>query len=370
MFAVAVGCGKKGPPMAPLVRVPAAVETIEARRVGHDVYITFTIPSENVDEFTPADIGRVEVYGYTGPTPPPRARWGELGTLIASVPVVPYPGAERAQAETATPPDAPAQGAEVTIRDTLTSEEPALRRFYAAFPLSPRGRAGPPGEVADLPLTPLLPPPPQVETTYSESAVRVSWVPSGGLIAFLLERPAEPVRYNVYRTLAPDPAEPAVAEQRWRARPPEPLNAQPLDTLTFSDTIEFDRERCYTVRAVRGRGAAASIGEASPPACATPVDIFAPAPPRSLAAVAAEGAISLIWEPNGEADLGGYLVLRAEAPGATLLPLTPAPIPEARYRDADVRPGTRYVYAVVAVDRRLPVPNVSGESERVEETAR
>jgi hypothetical protein len=86
--------------------------------------------------------------------------------------------------------------------------------------------------------------------------------------------------------------------------------------------------------------------------------------------VAAEGAINLIWEPNGEPDLGGYVVLRGDAPGDTLQPLTTAPITEASYRDAAVIPGQRYVYAVVAMDNRFPVPNLSVESERVEETAR
>jgi hypothetical protein len=43
---------------------------------------------------------------------------------------------------------------------------------------------------------------------------------------------------------------------------------------------------------------------------------------------------------------------------------------ETQFTDTTVMPGTRYVYAVVAVDSRLPVPNISGESERIEETAR
>jgi hypothetical protein len=86
--------------------------------------------------------------------------------------------------------------------------------------------------------------------------------------------------------------------------------------------------------------------------------------------VAGEGAISLIWEPRDELDLGGYLVLRGEPGDATLQPLTPAPIPEASFRDTTVVPGRRYVYAVVAVDDRLPLGNVSAPSPRVEETAR
>ena len=98
--------------------------------------------------------------------------------------------------------------------------------------------------------------------------------------------------------------------------------------------------------------------------------MFPPTAPSNLAAVPAEGIISLIWEASPDPDLAGYVVLRAEAGGATLLPLTDTPIAETRYVDRRVVPGRRYVYAVVAVDTRLPVPNSSAPSEMVEELAR
>ena len=143
-----------------------------------------------------------------------------------------------------------------------------------------------------------------------------------------------------------------------------------MSTFLFDDApVMFERARCYSVRAVRGLTELV-IGEASPPVCFKPVDVFPPAPPQQLAAVASEGAISLIWEPNVEPDVGGYLVLRGEVSDATLQPLTATPIPESRYRDATTKPGVRYVYAVIAVDSRVPVPNWSAESNRVEETAR
>jgi len=87
-------------------------------------------------------------------------------------------------------------------------------------------------------------------------------------------------------------------------------------------------------------------------------------------AVADEGGISLIWEPNAEPDVAGYMVLRGEASDATLQPLMTTPVAEARFRDTHVSAGKKYVYAIVAVDSRLPVANVSAESNRVEETAR
>ena len=112
------------------------------------------------------------------------------------------------------------------------------------------------------------------------------------------------------------------------------------------------------------------MSEPSPPVCVTPIDVFAPAAPTGLAAVPSEGGISLIWEPNLELDLGGYLVLRREGGDATLRQLTDSPIVDARFRDMDVKAGARYTYSVVAVDAQLPLPNMSAESERVEEVAR
>ena len=103
---LAAGCGKKGPPLAPIVRIPAAITTIQAQRAGSDVFVTLTVPDKNVDSSIPVDIGRIEVYGYTGRTPPPRTRWAELGDLVATIPVVPPP-IRRSQAPCRPRPPAP-----------------------------------------------------------------------------------------------------------------------------------------------------------------------------------------------------------------------------------------------------------------------
>jgi hypothetical protein len=111
------------------------------------------------------------------------------------------------------------------------------------------------------------------------------------------------------------------------------------------------------------------IGPPSPRTCVTPQDTFPPVAPKSLQAIAGSGVINLIWDANAETDLAGYIVLRGEAPGDTLQAITQAPVTTTTYRDETVRPGTRYVYAVVAVDRAVP-QNVSPQSNRAEETAR
>jgi fibronectin type 3 domain-containing protein len=111
-------------------------------------------------------------------------------------------------------------------------------------------------------------------------------------------------------------------------------------------------------------------GLATPETCLTPVDTFPPAAPRQLAALPSGSAIDLIWEANDEPDLAGYHVLRADAPDARLQQLTTTPVTGTRFRDASVKQGVKYFYAVVAIDNRVPNPNVSAESNRVEEEPR
>ena len=42
------GCGKKGAPLAPYVLLPAAPLRVAAQRTGNDVYVTLTLPTQNV----------------------------------------------------------------------------------------------------------------------------------------------------------------------------------------------------------------------------------------------------------------------------------------------------------------------------------
>ena len=101
------------------------------------------------------------------------------------------------------------------------------------------------------------------------------------------------------------------------------------------------------------------------PRCRKLVDTFPPGPPKDLKAVSSEGVISLIWDANPESDLAGYLIFRAQAPSDQLEPVVSAPLLETSFTDK-VQSGTRYVYAVKAVDK---AGNASAFSDRVEETA-
>ncbi len=79
-------CGKKGQPRPPLVTRPARPESFAARRLGPVAYLQFQIPAANADGTTPADIQRVDVYGFTG-QPAGGEDFFKHGTLVGSVPV-------------------------------------------------------------------------------------------------------------------------------------------------------------------------------------------------------------------------------------------------------------------------------------------
>jgi hypothetical protein len=63
---VAIGCGKSGPPLPPLVRLPAPPADVIAERRAVSVTLQFTVPNANTDGSRPANIDRVEVYAVTG----------------------------------------------------------------------------------------------------------------------------------------------------------------------------------------------------------------------------------------------------------------------------------------------------------------
>jgi fibronectin type 3 domain-containing protein len=145
------------------------------------------------------------------------------------------------------------------------------------------------------------------------------------------------------------------------------LNAAPLTDPTYADNrVVFGENRCYTIVAAETIGGTTIESEAPPPTCKTLVDTFPPAAPKDLKSIASDGAINLIWEPNVEKDLAGYIVLRGVEPAETLQPITPSPIVEPSFKD-NVKPGVAYAYAVLAVDK---AGNLSPPSARAVDTAR
>ena len=452
------GCGKKGPPLAPVLQVPGLVTELAVRRLGDEVYVGFTLPTRNRDGTEPADLVRVDVYAMTTQ---PRVRpdrrldleeFETAATLVASIEVRPPqtpadPTAADPAGEARVDPR-PAQGSSVAISEPLVAptlvpvdpwederddeedddEKPEtpiivplmtpllpgpLQREYVVVGVSSKGDEVEAQRLA-VPLMMSPAPPPAPVVTYTEEVIDVTWEPPPGARATVQATTTSGVATEAPETAASSaetpadggpntaagqtatgapattPEEPVLASRSIVEWPPasrydlfeivelegaaltmpRALNTTPLTTRTYADRrVEFGIERCYGVRTLDVVGGLDVRSGLSAQTCVTLVDTFPPVAPEGLTAVGSAGAVSLIWQPNDEADLAGYLVLRGLPPGETLQPLTPEPVRENTYRDTTAESGVRYVYAVRAVDTAA-APNVSALSTQVEDAAR
>lgn len=398
---LSVNCGKKGPPLPPLVKLPVPAADLTAERHGDTVDVQFSVPVVNTDGTRPANVERVDVFAVTAPPTVTDDQLWTQGTKIGSVRVK----APRDPNQTIDPdqsldemeaPQGPGldQGAAARVSERLTAEarrsvdlkhdatlarlQPPppddtprplvgpppidLARTYAVVGVSTRGRRGP---FSNRVTVPILDPPATLaspDIDYNEKTITITWVPlapsgfAGDVLPSTSMGAVQPtVAYNVYDVSGGTP--PILLR----------LTKTPVAEPSYADArITWGERRCYTVRAVLTAGPSSLEGDEPEPRCVTLVDRFPPAAPKGLTAVPSEGAISLIWEPNTESDLRGYIVLRAVAPATALQPITSEPISQTTFKDG-VQARVRYVYAVRAVDA---AGNLSESSERVEETAR
>jgi hypothetical protein len=396
---LSANCGKKGPPLPPLVKLPAPAADLTAERHGDTVDVHFTVPVVNTDGTRPANVERVDVFAVTAPPTVTDDQLWKQGTKVGSVLVK----APRNPDQTIDPDESPDemvapegpgldQGAAARVSERLTAQarrsvdlqkgsaparlpppdnmpRPLLGpspvdvvRTYAIVGISTRGRRGP---FSTRVTVPILEPPATLdspEIDYNEEAITITWTPlapPGSASDVLPSTPIGAVQPTVaYHVYDVSGGTPPITSR---------LTATPVAEPRHEDSrIVWGERRCYTVRAVLTVGSSSLEGDEPEPRCVTLVDRFPPAAPKGLNAVPSEGAISLIWEPNAEGDLRGYIVERSVAPGDTLQPITPAPIAQTTFKDG-VQTGVRYVYAVRAVDA---AGNLSAPSERVEETAR
>lgn len=338
----AIGCGKKGPPLAPLRPVPAMVSGFAADRIGTTVTVRFAAPTGNQDASTPAATQRIDLFAMTLAATAPAPTIDQLaaaGNVVSATQV--------RRSEDADVPDAPKTGPGDSVTYTDAVSLPAAGgpfvRYYAAAGWAGR-RRGPVSPMLSVPLGTGPAAPSAVTPAYDENSITLSWQASGAGQRFVVDRVlpgAAPIRVTPEAIAATDTAVP----------------------------VQFGAEQCFIVRTVEVIGAVTLIGEPTTPACVTPVDRFPPAPPSELRGFPAEAGIELTWTTSSSADAAAYVVLRAEGTSDTLQRLTATPVTATEYRDQAVRSGVTYSYAVIAIDRATP-PNESRPSNRETVTAR
>jgi hypothetical protein len=110
-------------------------------------------------------------------------------------------------------------------------------------------------------------------------------------------------------------------------------------------------------------------GELSAPVRVEAQDIFPPAVPTGLAAVATTGenggetAIDLSWQPVTDPDLAGYAVYRREGDSAWQRISSAEPLVPPAFHDNQVQPGHSYRFTVTAIGQNGHESSRSTETE-------
>lgn len=335
-LALLTGCGSQGNPLPPSLQLPKPVSDLKAARKGDKVLLTWTAPSETTDQLRIKEMGKTRVCRSTAA--PAAMECAEVAPLPA--------GAAAASA---------AAGYTDTLPRELQEQSPAAFAVYTVEVINARGRSAGPSNTAQVPLAPTLPPPSGLKAVVTAEGVALSWnappPPAPGSYALRVHRHAAGATAAVTAGELLLPAPPAFLDKN----------------------VEWEKSYQYRVAIVTRIAAEGGTpveveGEETPPVEVLVHDVFPPAAPTAVQAVASSAGgqsfIDLTWTSNSEADLAGYNVYRREGDAQpqknnTELIKTPA------FRDSNVGPGRTYFYSITAVDLR---GNESGRSEETSES--
>lgn len=328
------GCGMPGAPLPPSLHLPDPVIDLTAKRTGGQIQLNWTMPKKDTDKLllkggVPVRVCRKE---------------GAAATCAAAGVLNLAPGVEGAFTE--------------ALPVFLANGEPRKLTYFVEL----TNRNGRSAGLSNGAMVVAGQAPSTVEGFTAEvrkQGVVLHWTTA--------PRPAEETAVRLHRRvlrgapvakekqgpLAPEP-EPVERNLLVEAKPSNPGSA--LDpSIRFGESYEYEAQR---VTRVSLDGQTAELdGAFSEPVRVDAADVFPPAVPTGLAAVALTGenggppAIDLNWQPDAEADLAGYVVYRRQGSGDWQRISPAQPLPGPAFHDAHVEAGQTYTYAISAVDQ-------------------
>lgn len=328
LAAVLAGCGTPGAPLPPSLNLPDRVTDLAAVRNGNQVSLTWTMPKRNTDKLLlKGDVGvvvcRKEDAGACEP----------VGKLWYA------PHVTGSYSE--------------NLPAALASGNPRVLRYFVEL----KNRKGRSAGLSNAALVMAGEAPAPVAGFTAEvqkAGVVLHWTPDTENAAVRLERtlenpPAVKPKKGRFG------AAPETAEQHLLVEDGSRSGGAVDKSIHFGETYVYRAQR---VARIEAEGQTLELdGGFSSPVRVEALDVFPPAVPKGLAAVASLGengtppAIDLSWQPNTEPDLAGYIVYRREGDGPWERVSPAQSVVGPAFHDDHVKPGETYSYAVTAIDQ-------------------
>lgn len=333
---VLAGCGLAANPQPPTLWLPEPVHDLQAVRAGDAVQLRWQMPRHTTD--------RVALRG------PQRAH---VCWMQAQGPSVPFNEKHcQAAGDGSFIPDQPAEFT-APLPPELQQGPPGAVAFFVELE-SPAGKTAGPSNAAWMASGP---------APAAVTGLELQTVPGGVTLHWNQVAAGPGTAMRIERTLLV----PAKAPKPDQKNGSPPVQQQTLEVdLSHGDPggavdrdVSLDHRYRYTAQrvtrvAVEGRTLELA-GAPSQPVTIDAKDVFPPAIPAGLAAVADEQAraIDLSWQPDTDADLAGYVVYRRDATASAGWERIsgPAPVVPPSFDDKNVIAGHAYAYAVSAVDQ-------------------
>lgn len=341
-------CATIAPPQPPSLELPKPPSDLRATRKGDHVTLTWTDPNVTTDRQKIRHVGATRICRGLA------TQLMDCGTPVGEAAPPPSPVTTRSSDQKIL------RSYVDPLPAGLESDNPSAFVAYAVEVLNAARRGAGLSNQVRVSLARTLSPPQDFAARVTGEGVVLSWtneVPAAG--------PNSQVRYlyRVYRRPEESPQQILVGEI--------PAGRERSLSLTDS-TIEWEKTYDYraetvTVVVQENRPALQVDGEDTPEIKVFAHDIFPPAIPSGLQAVASgpgqKPFVDLVWAPVTDVDLEGYNIYRHEE-GEAPVKLNTEAVKAPAYRNEKVMPGKRYFYSVSAMDVR---GNESGRSEEASE---
>lgn len=312
-------CGYVGDPLPPALHIPLPVEDLSVSQESGQLVAQFTMPARTTEDLPVEDGAQVELKAARWTEP----EWneGEWGRTAIPVAVSRVPDTNEFRGDVA-----PFQNHRWLFRVRVEGKSGR----YSVWS----------GPVALRVISPQQPPL-SLEAKAVDNGVVLTW-----------QQPQSPVEAGTRRT------------EVWRRKG----DAKDFEKIGIAEQTSFQDERSdydvphfYRVRGLVDGADTNASSDYSAVVSLTPVDVFAPAPPQDLTAVAATDSVELAWSRNEEEDFATCLVYRSVGDGD--FTKLGEPVAASSFSDRTAPKGERLQYRITALDTK---GNESQPSQTVE----